>query len=419
MNRGALRERILYRLVSLVLLLALAVMVWTVVLKERESRRVLLQFEAHRALTALTDLVRARTIRDSDLEGILAFGLYDERGASLYSYGSAPAALPASGQAAQNQEFNRFILQEDKLVMIRILGSDILGRRVTGMMGMQRGLRVLPENMAERMPLYAYIEYSLGSYRQRQALLMAFAIGASTILAILYALFSVLFNRYDTYRTEELETRELVALGEAARTIVHEIKNPLSVMRIQCGLLRKNAPEETGPSIAIIEDEVDRMASMADRIRIFLKGGNEGREDLAVAPFLAALSSRYGDRLSCLVEVSESARVGLGADKLKDTLDNLIANAFEAQAHAPDGGVPVLRARETRKTVLLELADSGPGVPPESRPRLFEPFFTTKERGTGLGLALARKNAREAGGDIAYQERPGGGALFIVSLPKL
>jgi signal transduction histidine kinase len=92
----------------------------------------------------------------------------------------------------------------------------------------------------------------------------------------------------------------------------------------------------------------------------------------------------------------------------------LLANATEA---VPAGGEVALQARAVDGAVEIDVADSGPGIPPELRERIFEPFFTTRTRGTGLGLAIARQIVEAHVGRIEVGDRPGGGARFTVRLP--
>ena len=76
-----------------------------------------------------------------------------------------------------------------------------------------------------------------------------------------------------------------------------------------------------------------------------------------------------------------------------------------------------LSVRPEGERALLDVADEGPGIPAEVRPRIFDPYFTTRRDGTGLGLAIVRKIVLQHGGDVEVRERPGGGARFVVALP--
>jgi signal transduction histidine kinase len=97
-------------------------------------------------------------------------------------------------------------------------------------------------------------------------------------------------------------------------------------------------------------------------------------------------------------------------------LDNLLANAVEA-SHEPGGRITLGLERPSPGEVLIEVADTGAGVPPEHVDRLFEPFFTTRAGGTGLGLFLSAELARAMGGEVRYRPQISGGACFEVRLP--
>jgi signal transduction histidine kinase len=114
------------------------------------------------------------------------------------------------------------------------------------------------------------------------------------------------------------------------------------------------------------------------------------------------------------VSVDGAASVPGHPEKLRQVLVNLVRNAAEA---AGAGGRISVVLTERDGTAEIAIEDSGPGIPPELRPRLFEPFFTTKPSGTGLGLAVSRAIARAHGGDLAADAATGGGARFALRLP--
>lgn len=432
------------------LVIALAAAVWALALRERSTRRLTVEYEAYKALTALTDLARTDPASGRDAEGVLGFGLYAFDGTSIISYGVAPASLRpliVSGEASSRT------IGRESVVIVRPLGGDMPGRRM--MNGGERQWRLrggqapseqggqppapsgrieppapggaggtgAPPEAAEpmmtpmggmRMPAYAYLEYSLGGLKAAEATILALAVFSTVALAILYGVVVSTYGRYQAARDRESRDRELVELGQAARTIAHEIKNPLGVIRLQCGLLKKGADPKTASGLAIIDEEAVRLASMAERLRSYLRSG-EGEPSLVdVRAFLATFAARYANALdSSIGAFEEGAAVWVDDRRLTEALDNVVANALEA------GGPerPLLEAKAASRRLLVSIADRGPGVPPELRRRLFEPFFTTKTKGTGLGLALARKHVEAAGGAIAYAERPGGGSVLTIGLP--
>jgi signal transduction histidine kinase len=173
-----------------------------------------------------------------------------------------------------------------------------------------------------------------------------------------------------------------------------------------------------------------RLAGLADRIREFLKSGSGEAETIEIGPWMENFMDRYGvgqgdretpvgDESPRLALDSElgNLRVRIDPARLTQALDNLVANAVEALAGLPEAEIPLIHARRRGNSLALSVLDRGGGVAPHDRERIFEPFFTTKEKGSGIGLALARKVARSAGGDILYEDRQGGGACFTLLLP--
>lgn len=406
-----LRERSLYPLVAALLVAALAATVWALVFRERANKRLLLEFEAHKTITALTELVRIGSLSTEDTGNVLSFGLYDEEGNPLYRYGDAPVGLEAPYPGFLPEHFS---IGTDTLTLARALGGDLPGRRMMGMLNAPRPRRPLG---MEPVPFFAYLEYGLGQYRAGQFFLILAAALATLALGALYAAIVRLYARFAAYREREAKNRELVELGEAARTIAHEIKNPLGVIRIQCGVLRKGAQEPALEGISIIEDEVIRLAGMTDRIRAFLKSSPPTADRLSVKEFLEGIAVRYAGELDSVIDLDEKSCVLADAGGLREALDNLVSNALEAQTKTGGVQAPELHASIVRKRLHISVLDRGTGIAPEARRRLFEPFFTTKERGTGLGLALARKAVEADGGTLTHADRPQGGSIFTINLP--
>ena len=146
-----------------------------------------------------------------------------------------------------------------------------------------------------------------------------------------------------------------------------------------------------------------------------------GPETRSARSYLYQSRDRWGDRLSVAEPGDDSARRAVSMDpaRLTQVLDNLIANALEATAAnaLPETSLPELSLACRRGRVSFSVADRGTGVAEEYRSRLFRPFFTTKATGSGIGLALARRFAEQAGGTLSWSDRPGGGSVFTVTLP--
>jgi len=403
-----------------ILVLALTASVWALTLRERANKRLYLEYEVHKSVTSLSDLARIETLSEDDFKNVLAFGLYALDGTAIYRYGNAPLSMDIPGPFAAP---SRFVLGESSVTLMRALGGELPGRRM--MMGTDRTGRMrnqaapsLPPAAADpqaRVPAFSFIEISTEGFRAEEMLSLASAVGTTLALVCLWIVIVAMNRRYAAAKSREARDRELVELGQAARTIAHEIKNPLGVIRIQCGILRKGANETTIAGLAVIDDEAQRLAELADRIRRFLKSGDEGSMPMPVRRYLSDFSARYAGVLEADIDVGDEAIVSIDEARMTEALDNIVNNAIEAGAEAVEK--PRMEVRIKAHRLHVSILDRGPGVEAQDVGRIFEPFFTTKARGSGLGLALARKNVQASGGEVTYAARPDGGSIFTVTLP--
>jgi signal transduction histidine kinase len=227
---------------------------------------------------------------------------------------------------------------------------------------------------------------------------------------------------------ELAERQRLAALGQMAASISHNLKNPLSSMKtlLQLQLERADLPEDVRRDTARVLEELDRLSGKLAQLLEYAKPSvrREGAGHAAVnvraqVEQAVALLRPEAERRGIRLELADSAtemRAQCTEDALHDVVSNLLVNAVEA---TPSGGAVSIRLRASDGFVILDIADDGPGIPPNLRERIFDPFFTTKPRGTGLGLAIVKKRLAEMGGSI-HCESPGTGGRktsFIVLLP--
>jgi len=219
-------------------------------------------------------------------------------------------------------------------------------------------------------------------------------------------------------REQELEAERLRAFREVARRVAHEIKNPLTSMRIAVDQLRRVAAPAHSPMAAAAEvmaAETDRLARLAREFADFgrLPEGPKSEVDL-----VELLDDLGRTAVPPGVEVSVRADGGPRTisghyDPLRRAFGNLMRNASEAMGGC---GSIEIAVNGDGQGLVVTLADHGPGIPAELRQRVFEPYFTTKQDGTGLGLALVRQTIEAHGGTLAVSETPGGGATFSIVL---
>lgn len=221
---------------------------------------------------------------------------------------------------------------------------------------------------------------------------------------------------------EEERQRKLATLGEALAGVAHELKNPLTVILAESELALTDSSagtEELRETVREVGRQGRRMRELVDELLGFSRGPTSGPVELsAVLRRLLRLEEMvHGKKVRWSDEIHWEGEMDVPAARVEQIVSNLLSNAAEAMG--ADGGRGELRCWREDETVHVEVADRGPGVPPDVMDRLFSPFFTTRadEGGTGLGLAISRRLAIALGGDLSARNRPSGGAAFRLTLP--
>ena len=240
---------------------------------------------------------------------------------------------------------------------------------------------------------------------------------------VLRSVRSVVAQLQDRQR-ELLRSEQMAAVGHLAAGVAHEIRNPLTGAKLLIeAALRADAPRALEPDeLRMILDEILRVERTVQGLLDFARPPSPVRRGLDFGECLRrAIASVRGRADARRVRIDLEVPAGPAAvagdpDQLLASVANLLINAVEA---SPLGGeVRVALAVPDGGMMRLEVADCGPGIAPEMLDRLFTPFATDKPAGTGLGLCVARRIAREHGGDLTADNDPSGGARFTLLLPR-
>lgn len=219
-------------------------------------------------------------------------------------------------------------------------------------------------------------------------------------------------------RAQELESERLRAFREVARRVAHEIKNPLTAMRIAVSQLERpdaSSSARTAMALDVLHAETDRLERLAREFADFGRLPEGPTSEVDVIEMLEELG-RTAVPPGVTVQVTADGRRTMQGhyEPLRRAFSNLLRNAAEAMGGR--GTIDVHVAGEGRGLVVT-IVDHGPGIPPELRGHVFEPYVTTKPDGTGLGLALVRQTVDAHRGTIAVAETSGGGATFTLAFP--
>jgi signal transduction histidine kinase len=230
------------------------------------------------------------------------------------------------------------------------------------------------------------------------------------------------FNQH--YLRETLQAERLAAVGRFARSIIHDLKNPLNIISLTTEMFfRADAtPALRETAQARINKQLERINDLITDMLQF----TQNSQAIALAPvnyakFIEQLVGELRPEFefrSVVLQLGNPpppVTLSIDAKRLRRVFYNLAHNAAEAM---PGAGTLTLRFIQTDQELRTELADTGPGIASEMAGRLFQPFATHgKTHGSGLGLSICQKNIEDHGGRITAHNGPAGGAVFTFSLP--
>jgi signal transduction histidine kinase len=320
---------------------------------------------------------------------------------------AVPMSLESGDTAVRQGELAHLMLFAALIGgLLSLLLSVVVGRALTGPIGrLQRAAaQVGSGNLRVRLPEQTGDEFGQ-----------------------LYASFNRMVRRLRRARTQELRTARVLAWGEMARQVAHEIKNPLTPIKLAVQHLKRAYSDgktdfagTLNQSVEQILLEIDRLSEIA---RAFSRYGapeaSTGPLEPVNVPLViheALTLYRAGDPdVEYRDEIELDVPRALGrSGELKEVLLNLLENARAALAE--QGGRIVVTARRNHDGIELAISDNGPGIPSDFLPRVFDPHFSTRSAGTGLGLAIVRRLVESWGGRVDAESQLGAGTTIRVTL---
>ncbi|PMS09040.1 sensor histidine kinase [Trinickia caryophylli] len=235
-------------------------------------------------------------------------------------------------------------------------------------------------------------------------------------------------------RDAAIQAGKLAALGQMAAGITHELNQPLTALMTLSNnavrLIELGRARDLPRNLQLITELAERMGKIVGHVKAFARNDALVREPVAIEDTLRealTLVEAHRKAMDVTIRVEPippDAIVLASAIRAEQVFVNLLANAIDAAALSAGAREVRVRTAVTSRTVCVSVEDSGPGITPDTMPRLFEPFYTTKTTGKGLGLGLAISQAivDEFGGSLSAGNRatgqPHGGAVFTVELQR-
>jgi len=226
--------------------------------------------------------------------------------------------------------------------------------------------------------------------------------------------------------SELVHAEKLSAVGELASGIAHEINNPLTTILglSQLMLSRPDVPAPVRERIALVADEASRAAAIVQNLLMFARHYPPERRPCSLVEAVRRVIALKGyqlehDKVRVTLELGDCPTVFADENQMQQVLLNLVQNAHQAMVRKSGERQLTVRLRPRDRHVAIEVLDTGPGIPPHLLSRIFDPFFTTKPpgEGSGLGLSVSYGIVGQHGGRLYAENRPEGGAMFVVELP--
>ncbi|MBP5756829.1 MAG: HAMP domain-containing histidine kinase, partial [Spirochaetales bacterium] len=323
----------------------------------------------------------AKALSVMEDEGVTGIGIYASSGQAFQRLGDVPPALPLSKlvrgrRTGQDSTLGIYLLDEDtnQIEYFRLSRLNVVLEMSN--VPQPRGNAAMSE-----LPDIIYIKFDGTSYFNsiRRAWILAIA-GVFVMLGIFLVILSIYTNNRK-YRIQLQKNESLAKLGAAARTLTHEIKNPLSAMTIQSALMRKLLPSEFHPDLDVMDHEITRLTNLTNRVSEFLKNPSGTPKDIELVGFISDIARLFRNEIKIENEV-KSVVVSFDPDRARSVFENLIKNASEScENRDPEVTVEI---SVKHKMVTVKVMDRGNGLPEGTREKLFDPFFTTKIHGSGI-----------------------------------
>ncbi len=343
---------------------------------------------------------------------IIGIGGYSRNGEALYVLGTAPEVIDPDEISKVWVEPRQYILNHER-------GTLIIIQRPPPRQDNDSPPPLVPDSPSPVFKaLFHEVNYweiqQPGFWARNMMYKVGFAVSEILIALVIWYVFW-LNEKNRQYRQKIEEQKNLVVIGTAASTLAHEIKNPLSIIRLQTELISRISGNEVSRELKIINEETQRLTMLAGHVNDFLRDPEGSPEALNPLEFLPEISAAI---LGMPVRISfekKDFQIYFDRNRFRSVVENLVLNASQSGSSYDE----ITLSLEKRGGIIcISICDRGSGIKPDHIKRVFDPFFTTKSNGTGVGLGVVHRFVTAAKGKLIINNRENGGVCVSLELPE-
>jgi signal transduction histidine kinase len=214
-----------------------------------------------------------------------------------------------------------------------------------------------------------------------------------------------------------IESEKLAAIGNLSSRLAHDLKNPLSALKVITELLKASSKDQSDPTfqskLEAANAAIFRMTHQIDNVLDFVKEADMQVGPTSVYEILKIAMNKIPEKGNVVLDVQQNdMSINCDKEKIAVVFSNIMLNSIQAMNSA---GKITIRFYQTPKDTIIDFEDTGPGIPQNIAHKIFDPLFTTKQQGTGLGLATCKTIIQQHGGSITVANNP---TKFTVTIPR-
>lgn len=352
-------------------------------------------------------------------ESLIGIGLYSSLGSLIQAWGNVPNRLSVLSlrQEAENSptdSVSTLYSRTGTMEYVRFLKQTIVMPSNTNIISRGGFLSLGLES-----PSIVYIAFNASSYLMaRRMIYLGTGLGIISLIIVFIVVLKVL-NDNRRFKSQMQKQESLVNMGQAARTLAHEIKNPLSAITIQIALLKKQLRDtDHFDELKLVEREVQRLIELTNKVSDFLRNPLGQPSQIDLVELINSLLPLFTEDVSITEDSVKTALVYFDINRARSVFENIIKNAVESRDDGQSADVEIDIKLDKKGNYHVFVKDRGYGISQKNIKKLFDPFYTTKIHGSGIGLSISQQFVKARGGLIKIHSRDGGGTIVETILPK-